>query len=113
MMISLAIKVLIPVVAFFSSVILVDEGKKVNWPFLNSLNEPIRVPITLVQLPIIGERLLSLSRINHTKAIALFFIAFWLAYAAIFMIAFAILMKIFGPSYYGKYDAPGSTNKQK
>jgi len=113
MMISFAIKAIIPVLAFFSALILVDEGKKARWLFLSGLREPIHVPIYLVQMPVLGDLFFYLSHLNHLKAIVLFFIAFWLAYAAIFTILYAILMWFFGPSYLGKYDVPGSTSKNK
>lgn len=113
MMLSFAIKAIIPVLAFFSSLILIDEGQKAKWLFLSGLKEPIHVPIYWLQMPVFGDLFFYLSHLDHLKAIVLFFIAFWLVYAAIFMVMYAILMKIFGPSYYGKYDVPGSSSKQK
>lgn len=73
MMISFAIKAIIPVLAFFSPLILVGAGQKARWLFLSDLREPIEIPIYLIQLPIFGDLFNNISRLNYLKAIVLFF----------------------------------------
>lgn len=111
-MLNFAIKALTPVIAFLSALILIDEGQKANWDLLWSISDPIVIPSALVKLPIVGGVFFNLAHISFIKAIFLFTLVFWLIYAAIFSIIYAVLMKFFGPSYYKKYDVPWSKPKQ-
>jgi len=92
-MVNFAIQALIPVIAFFSGLVLIDEGKKANWAFLMSLEEPYNFPSALVKLPLIGDLFFYLSHVSYNRAIFLFTLIFWIAYSTIFTILFMILNK--------------------
>jgi|GEM_PF-7027326 len=92
-MVNFAIQALIPVVAFFSALILIDEGEKANWALLISLKEPYGFPSTLVKLPLIGDLFFYLSHVQYNRAIFLFTLFFWIVYSSIFTILFVILVK--------------------
>lgn len=103
-MVNFAIQAIIPVVAFFSSLVLIDEGKKANWLFLLSLKMPYVFPSALIKIPLIGDLFFYLSHVSYNKAIFLFTISFWIFYSSIFTILFVILLKLVG--FFSKEKKP-------